>query len=175
VVIDFTDASADSWRVINDGVMGGLSQSQMKLTDEGTGVFEGNLSLENNGGFASVRASLEETDLSAFAGLAVRVSGDGRSYQLRLRTDQRFDGIAYRTVFETTGKGEEKDAAPHWETIEIPFDRFEPTYRGRILTDAPALNTEKICQVGFMVADKQEGRFRLEVEWVRAYKTTPAE
>jgi hypothetical protein len=172
MLIDFKDPSTPPWRPINDGVMGGLSQSQMKVTEDGTGVFEGDLSLENNGGFASVRTSLEETDLSGFDGLAVRVAGDGNRYRLRLRIDNRFDGIAYQATFETTGSSGGKDAEQRWETIEIPFEAFAPTYRGRTPSNAPPLDIKKICQVGLMIADKQEGRFRLQVAWVRAIKMT---
>lgn len=167
IIVDFEEASSGAWRPINDVVMGGLSESRLSITNNHTGVFTGNVSLENNGGFASVRASLDETDFSSFDGLAVRVSGDGKRYRLRLRTDTRFDGIAYQAKFGTIrGK---------WVIAEIPFDEFVPTYRGRTLSDVPPLNTAKICQIGFMIADKQEGRFRLEIDWVRAYKTPPAD
>jgi monofunctional biosynthetic peptidoglycan transglycosylase len=145
-----------TWRAVNDGVMGGLSQSLLRATDDGTVVFMGVVSLENNGGFASVRTSLDETDLSEYAGLAVRVFGDGKRYRLRLRTDDRFDGIAYQATFETTGDV--------WQLVEIPFVSFVPTYRGRTVRDAPLLDTTKIHQIGFMIADKQKGPFRLEIE-----------
>jgi monofunctional biosynthetic peptidoglycan transglycosylase len=166
VVVEFGGSGSESWRAINDGVMGGLSQSGLTVTDSGVGVFAGHVSLENNGGFASVRTSLGETDLSAFEGLAVRVKGEGKRYRLRLRTDNRFDGVAYQATFETT--------RDEWQVVEIPFDRFVPTYRGRTLRDQPPLDTATICQLGLMIADKQAGRFRLEIEWVRAYKTPAA-
>ncbi|MEJ2721776.1 MAG: CIA30 family protein [bacterium] len=166
IIVEFGDESSASWQPINDGVMGGLSESRLRITADHTGVFAGSVSLENNGGFASVRASLNETDLSSFHGLAIRTRGDGKRYRLRLRTDNRFDGIAYQAKFDTT-RGE-------WETVEIPFDEFVPTYRGRTLNDVPPLNAGKICQIGFMVADKQEGCFRLEIKWVCAYRASHA-
>lgn len=162
LLIDFSNPADPSWRAINDGVMGGLSDSGITISDEGVGVFSGNVSLENNGGFASVRTSLDETDVSSFDGLAVRVAGDGKRYRIRLRTDQRFDGIAYQAKFDTR-PGE-------WMVIEIPFDDFVPTFRGRTLSNVQSLDTRKICQIGFMIADKQDGRFRLDIAWVRAYK-----
>jgi monofunctional biosynthetic peptidoglycan transglycosylase len=161
-IINFSSGNDVSWQVINDGVMGGLSSSRMQTTKEAVGRFEGIVSLENNGGFASVRMALGELDLSAFDGLMVRVAGDGKRYRLRLRTERRFDGIAYQATFNT-GPGE-------WETIEIPFDSFVPTFRGRILKDEPPLNTRTICQLGLMIADKQAGRFSLDIEWVKAFK-----
>jgi monofunctional biosynthetic peptidoglycan transglycosylase len=158
-LIDFTESYRIEWYAINDDVMGGVSKSDIRRTEDGTGVFEGVLSLENNGGFASVRAVLGRHDLSAYAGLEVRVRGDGRTYQLRLRTDDRVDGVAYRAQFETRD-GE-------WITTRISFEEFLPTFRGRTLNDVPPLDTSRIHQVAFMLADKDPGPFSLEIDFVR--------
>jgi monofunctional biosynthetic peptidoglycan transglycosylase len=161
-LIDFSHADRGEWFAINDGVMGGVSRSGIRRTEEGTGVFAGLLSLENNGGFASVRVALDHHDFSTCAGLEIRVRGDGRTYQLRLRTDDQFDGIAYRSNFETRG-GE-------WTTTRIPFDQFLPTFRGRTLGHAPPLDTANIHQLAFMLADKKPGPFSLEIDFVRTWK-----
>ena len=120
------DFRPELWRIVDDVVMGGISRSRITTPSEATGLFAGELSLENNGGFASARTMLDPTiDLSAFSGLEVRVKGDGKIFQLRLRTDREFDGIAYRARF-TTERGS-------WVTIRVPFSAFEPTFRGRTL------------------------------------------
>lgn len=159
-LIDFTDVDHSQWYVVNDGVMGGISQSGIRRTERQTGLFSGELSLENNGGFASVRAAVGERDLSGFHGIEMHVKGDGRTYQLRLRTNDSFDGIAYRAFFDTR-QGE-------WLTLFIPFDKFLPTFRGRTLPDSPALNVSRIQQVAFMLADKTPGTFSLEIDYVQA-------
>ena len=106
-VVDFSSPDKNPrWRIVNDGVMGGLSQSRMNLTSKETGVFEGIVSLENNGGFASTRALFDELNLRSFAGLQLRVRGDGRSYELRIRTTRSFDGVAYRATFPTEAGAE---------------------------------------------------------------------
>ena len=159
------DFSADNenarWRIINDGVMGGLSQSSFILTSTDTAVFSGKLSLENNGGFASVRRLPHRYGLTAYSGVALRIKGDGRTYQLRLRTNDNFDGIAYRAEFKTT-PGE-------WITVKIPFKSFIPTFRGRRVANAPELQQENITQIGFLIADKQVKPFRLEIDGIDAY------
>ncbi len=160
-LIDFSESSKVRWQVVNDGVMGGVSRSSIQPSDHRTGLFTGNLSLENNGGFASVRALLGPQDLSAFAGLEIRVRGDGRTYQLRLRTDGGFDGIAYRCAYETS--------ANEWTVIRFPFTEFEPTFRGRMVPEAPPLDLKRISQVAFMLADKRAGEFVLEIEYVRPW------
>lgn len=159
-IVEFESRRPNEWRVVNDGVMGGLSQSRMRITPDDTGVFEGHVSLENNGGFAMVRLPLDRLDLSRYAAIAVRVKGDGHRYRLRLRTDQSFDGVAYQASFETRDD--------EWQVIELPLSGFEPTFRGRRVADAPPLDAGRIYQLGFMIADQQEGVFRLEVDWVRA-------
>lgn len=160
-IVDFSaEPETNEWFVVNDGVMGGISSSEMRHAD-GTGTFEGQLSLANNGGFASVRIRLLDVDLSAAKGIALRVRGDGREYQLRFRTDDGFDGIAYRATFQTVD-GE-------WAVVTIPIETFLPTYRGRVLTDVDALDPGSIRQLTFMVADNREGPFRIEIEWVKAF------
>jgi monofunctional biosynthetic peptidoglycan transglycosylase len=134
----------------------------MAVTADGTGVFAGHLSLENNGGFASVRTDVSGIDLTGFAGLAVRVRGDGREYQVRLRTDRRFDGIAYTATFQT-----QRDA---WTTVTLPFDAFVPTFRGYVPRNAPPLDPGSVRQLGLLLGDKREGPFRLEVERIVAVR-----
>ncbi|NNJ70502.1 MAG: CIA30 family protein, partial [Kiritimatiellales bacterium] len=94
-------ANLNDWRVVNDGVMGGVSRSELELADGDTLVFRGVVSLENNGGFASVRHDLESLALSRKDGIMLRVKGDGKRCQLRLRTSGRFDGMAYKADFQT--------------------------------------------------------------------------
>ena len=151
--------SVSEWQVINDGVMGGLSRSTITKTEDGTGLFSGTVSLENNGGFASIRTAVAQKSLAGYQGLEIRVRGDGRSYDLRLRLNDRFDGIAYRASFETR--------AGEWTTTRILFQEFEPSFRGRFVPDAPPLLPENIQQIGFLLADKKPGEFSLEIDFVR--------
>jgi hypothetical protein len=167
VLLDFSRPEAGEWLVVNDGVMGGVSSSTMETTASGTGVFAGELSLENNGGFASVRTSMDVPGLSRFAGLVLRVRGDGRHYQVRLRTDDRFDGIAYRAEFQTT--------PDEWITVTQPFASFVPTFRGYVPPGAPPLDPDAVRQLGFLLADEKEGTFRLEVDHVMATHTLPSD
>ncbi|TVQ81340.1 MAG: CIA30 family protein [Flavobacteriales bacterium] len=161
-LFDFSDHSAlKSWYIVNDGVMGGLSKSSFKFHEDGYAVFAGNLSLENNGGFASTRTRTTDFNLhSSTQGIKIRVKGDGKKYQFRIHTNALFDGAAYRYIFETSGE---------WQTINIAFSQCKASFRGRIIPDAPAINPEIIQQFGILVAEKQEGNFMLEIEWINAY------
>jgi monofunctional biosynthetic peptidoglycan transglycosylase len=158
VIVDFRAATGSEWFAVNDGVMGGRSSSTMRPTGEGSAIFEGNVSLENNGGFASVRTDLSEGALAGSSRLVLRVRGDGKRYQLRLRTSAAFDGIAYAASFDTT--------ADEWTTVAVSLSSFEPTFRGYRPRNAEALNPSEVRHIGIMVTDKQEGPFRLEVAWI---------
>jgi len=150
------------WRIVNDGVMGGLSQGEIHMTEDHTAVFQGNLSLSNNGGFSSARTFPRLYNLANHKGIVVHLKGDGKQYQLRLRTDDGFDGISYRHNIST--KRDE------WITIFATFGNFVPVFRGRVMKDVEPLAPDKIQQVGFLISDKQAGPFRLEVDWIKAYK-----
>ena len=148
--------SPDGWYAINDGVMGGISQSRAVKTDRDTLLFAGTVSLENNGGFASIRHDADAFGIGPGDGISLRVKGDGKTYQLRVRTSDRFDGVAYKAEF-----GTQPDV---WQDIHLPWKRFAATYRGREVNGAPALQGDRIRQVGFLIAGKQEGTFKLEIE-----------
>jgi monofunctional biosynthetic peptidoglycan transglycosylase len=163
IMVDFKAAKEkERWRIVNDGVMGGLSQSGIEITSATHAVFQGTLSLENNGGFASVRRLPHDYKLAKHEGVLLRIKGDGRTYQFRVRTNDRFDGVSYRAEFKTKrGK---------WMTVKVPFKSMKPTFRGRPVPDAPPLRPERIRQIGFLIGDKREGRFRIEIDWIQAYR-----
>ncbi len=161
LLTDFSGAiSEPRWHAINDEVMGGESQGGPKV-DAGQLLFTGVTSLENNGGFSSIRTDDCDYDLSEYSKLLLRVKGDGRIYQVRLYTDASYgqSRIAYAATFPTV--------AGEWAEPEINFHELKPTFRGRDLA-GPAFNASKVEQLGFLIADKQAGPFRLAVDWVRS-------
>ena len=162
-----SEGSLAEWWSVDDRVMGGISRSSVEQAATNTVRFAGTLSLDQGGGFASTRRSLgRRGDLSAWNGIALRVRGDGRSYQLRLRTDGEYDGIAYRAPFPTR--------AGEWTDVRVAFDAFVPTWRGRRLSNVPALNPHRVESLGFMVSGEQEGFFELEIARVEAWRTPHA-
>jgi monofunctional biosynthetic peptidoglycan transglycosylase len=163
ILFDFRDKTqAEHWVAINDNVMGGVSQGSASITEDSCLSFSGAISLENNGGFASIRTSPRDFDLAGYTGIRITVKGDGRVYQFRLRPDRNFDGVAFKQEFRTT--------ADTWLSIDLPFASFQPTYRGRVLQDVKPIVAADIRQIGFLIADKAEGRFGLLIDEIRAYK-----
>ena len=153
--------AASEWSAINDVVMGGVSSGGVRTTGDGTLLFAGNVSLENNGGFASIRSRPRAWDLGSYSGIAIRFLGDGKRYKLNLKTDSALDGIMYRATFETR-EGE-------WQTLRFPFSGFKASFRGREVPDAPPLDPAGIASFGLLISDKQAGPFRLELAWIGAF------
>jgi NADH dehydrogenase [ubiquinone] 1 alpha subcomplex assembly factor 1 len=162
VLFDFErPAGQETWYPVNDMVMGGHSVSEFVVLSGSVAVFMGTVSIENDGGFASVHSRPSRVDLSWATGLQVCFCGDGKRYKLRVRTDASWDGINYEAAFDTVDNG--------WHTETLPFAQFRPTLRGRRVWDAPALDASSIYSFGILIADRQEGPFRLEIDWLRAY------
>ena len=163
ILFDFgTLENMDDWLIVNDGVMGGLSKSKFILSDSNTAIFSGNVTLENNGGFASARTKAMQFQLDGFKGILIRVKGDGKKYQFRIRTNDRFDGVSYGYQFETN--------INQWQTISIPFNKCLPVFRGRILRDVEPISPKDIQQLGILISDKQTGEFQLEIQWIKSYQ-----
>jgi monofunctional biosynthetic peptidoglycan transglycosylase len=163
ILFDFQQSDqVNNWFVVNDGVMGGLSKSEIVSTGSNTAVFRGTVSLDNNGGFASTRTIPQQYNLAGYNGVIVRLKGDGKKYQFRLRMDDRFDGISYRYPFTTD--------TDKWIIIRIPFSQCVPVFRGRILDGVEPLSANKIQQIGFLISDKQAGSFKIEIDTIKAYK-----
>ena len=155
-LFDFGNAGAvDDWSPIDDGVMGGMSRSRLRPDPAGHAVFEGILSLERNGGFASVRAQPGNIAEAGATHYALVVLGDGKRYKFNLRMDGGLDGVNYQAVLQPP--------AGRWVEATVPLNLFSPSYRGRPVSNAPALRPEHVCQVGWMVADGQVGPFRLDI------------
>ncbi len=157
-----SDNDVSTWRIVNDTVMGGVSSSSIERLANGGAVFTGNVSMENNGGFASARSPQMQQSLGDYEGIAIRVKGDGKRYKIGLRTDDAFDGIIHQAAFDTK--------VGEWQLVKIPFMKFVPTYHGRRLSEDNRMRRENIRSVNFLISDGQKGTFRLEIDWIKAIR-----
>lgn len=158
-LIDFEDqATEPKWIAVNDGVMGGLSKGGPEIKN-GSLHFSGNLSLENNGGFSSIRTLEQKYDFSGKTAVVIRLKGDGRKYQLRLATDARYRGsaISYGAEFASE-KGK-------WIEVKVPLNSLSPSWRGMNLKE-PDFDSSKVEELGILIADKNAGAFEIEVDWI---------
>ncbi len=144
------------WNSINDKVMGGKSKSTARLTEDAYLIFEGMVSLENNGGFASIKSSRMDNLDEDITKCTVSFQGDGKTYHLRLYPKNYRNGVAYTKTFKTT-----QDSV---QSITIFLDEMEAHFRGTKLPDLPKLKASEIAHIGFMIKDKQEGAFQLGIQ-----------
>ncbi len=157
--------AAQQWQAVNDGVMGGRSDGRLRITDNKTMEFIGTLSLENNGGFASVRTRASALGLKKNDLLVARVRGDGREYAFNLYTLSRSTAFSYRAPFQT-----KKD---EWIEVELPLDKFIATSFGQVVQNQP-LAADSITGLGILLGDKKAGTFKLEIEWIKVRTSQPA-
>ena len=151
--------SVADWSAIDDAVMGGVSRSRLRHDPAGYAVFEGDVSMENGGGFASVRSRPMDLGVPGAAACLLEVRSDGKRFKLNLRTDDAFDGVNYQAAFQ----------APEgtWTLVRLPLTGFRPTFRGRSVPGAPRLDPARVRQMGLMIADRQAGPFALALRSIR--------
>jgi hypothetical protein len=154
LVFDFKkESNISNWVILDDVVMGGKSYGNFYLNKNGHGEFYGDVSLENNGGFSSVRYRFNKEKTNVFSKFIIRVKGDGKAYQFRVKNSKN-DYHSYIYSFQTT-----KD----WQTIEIPFAEMYPAFRGRKL-NIENYQGEKMQEIAFLIGNKKNENFRLEID-----------
>ncbi|WP_386130440.1 CIA30 family protein [Winogradskyella litorisediminis] len=154
ILFDFnSESNISNWRVVDDVVMGGRSDGNFKLNEDGHAEFSGDVSLENNGGFSSVRYNFETVDASKYSTFKIYLKGDGKSYQFRVKSNdnQRY---SYIYEFQTSGK---------WEIISIPFNQMKPAFRGRQLNQ-PNYNGNTMEEIAFLIGNKKPQSFSLLID-----------
>ncbi len=175
LIFDFQNPSDDlknTWGAVDDVVMGGVSESNIQLVD-GTALFAGNVSTQNSGGFASVRTRNFDSpfNLAGYEGVELRVRGDGNRYKFFIRTETKWDGIAYSYSFDT--------ASNSWINVRIPFASLVPVFRAKMLKDSAPIDSSNIRSFQLMLSKFEydgelnpkfsPGNFALQVESIKAY------
>lgn len=159
MLFDFEGADAAPWSVENDGVMGGRSRGFVEVS-EGALVFTGEV-VTQGGGFTSVRAE-RQVDLSDYDGIELRVRGGGRTFELDVDDGTRSRGR------EVNRRGP-VPTSDSWETVRVPFDSLETSAHGQPVSVAP-IDLSALQSIGIYIIDGKDGPFRLEVDWIRAYR-----
>lgn len=162
----------ETWGAVDDGVMGGVSQSNILLEGD-KAVFSGIVSTDNNGGFASVRTRnfAPPLDLSDYGGIELRVIGDGKRYKFITRCEGEWDGVGYCYSFDTVYNFP--------TVIRIPFADLIPVFRAKTVREAGQLDSSKVYSMQLMLSKFEydgelnpkfePGSFSLQVEYLKAY------
>ena len=154
VIYDFsTKSNPSDWRIIDDGVMGGKSEGNFSIDEKSKGIFEGDVSLENNGGFSSVRYQFDALKVTANTKVCLFVKGDAKEYQFRIK-DKSSNYFSYITTFKTSGE---------WQEIEIPLKELYPSFRGQKL-NLPNFSGSSFEEILFLIANKKNEKFKLTLD-----------
>ena len=158
-LFDFSKESHSEWFLVNDDVMGGVSQAQIQRINQSVMSFSGRLSLKNNGGFSSVRSFIPESALASFDGLTFKIRGDGRLYSVLVTTQN--PRISWQSEFETDEE---------WQTVTVPFNEMRMSVRGWKVKNSPKIVGSKVTGIGFIISDKIQEPFNLEIDWIAAHE-----
>jgi len=174
----YDQPSLDHWIVTSDSDHAeGFSKCDLKISPQGYGLFSGTLCSRvpkngriQNSGYCNILAkrvtkSFQRDsyyDWSTYTHLNMRFRGDGRSYLINIHVSGQFD-IMWNDVFTfllyTRG-------GPYWQTTRIPFSKFFFASKGRIQDKQAPLPLTRISNFGITVADKADGPFQLEIDYI---------
>ena len=152
-IVNFKEnPTTKNWQVVDDVVMGGRSSGAFSLSQDGYGQFSGTVSLENNGGFSSVKYAMETLTVKPSSTIRIRLKGDGNAYQFRVK-DKRRHSYSYIATFKSTGQ---------WQTLEFTLADLYPTFRGRKVA-LPNFDQNTIEELRFLIGNKKPQSFQLLV------------
>ncbi|XP_072284604.1 complex I intermediate-associated protein 30, mitochondrial isoform X1 [Pyxicephalus adspersus] len=166
------------WTVSSDMEIGGKSQAFLKLgTNNQTALFYGVLNSEaprdgetTSSGYCTLRSKPPKGafgrklnyDWSNFNTLHLRIRGDGRPWMVNIQSETYFtlqwDDLYHYFLYTRGG--------PYWQDIKIPLSKFFMSSRGRVQDGQYALWPDKITTIGFTIADRADGPFQLEIDFI---------
>ncbi len=147
-----------NWQVVNDGVMGGLSQGNAVLT-ENTVLFKGKVSLDNNGGFSSLRSSYSKKELSNYKEVEIKYRSTGISMAMSFSVSRRWYIPNYKTSLQGT-KGK-------WKTVSFKLSELRKHYIGKAMDETLDEEAQKkIIRYGFITDEKKYGDFEFEIDYI---------
>ena len=146
IIFEFNQKSnLEGWVIVDDVVMGGKSSGSLELSPEGYGVFKGSISLDNNGGFSSIRYKFDRKHIKEFTKIVLKIKGDTKKYQFRIKSNSS-DYYSYITTFTTNGD---------WQEIQIALKSMTPSFRGRQL-DKANFSEDSIEEIAFLIGNKNQ-------------------
>ncbi|MEL0645089.1 CIA30 family protein [Olleya sp. Ti.3.14] len=162
LTIDFgTEKAGDDWRIVNDGVMGGLSTSKTTILEDSI-VFTGEVSLENNGGFASIRTLITAGALNDCKTMTMlfKSNSTDRTFGLSLKNSQQYYIPYYKYTFtpKTTD----------WDTITINLSDFKHYRISEVIGNTmPIKALDDVYNIALIISDKKAGNFNIEIDYIK--------
>lgn len=158
--IDFgTACDTCDWFVVVDGVMGGLSEGKVTKTSESI-IFKGEISLKNNGGFASYRNQYGTYDLSSYKEVTIRYKSTGQNFAFTLNNYRRFYNPNFKQELPVTNSV--------WKEVTLALSSFKKYRLGNLLSGHPSQEElANVIRMGFISNDKKASEFMIEIDYIR--------
>ena len=164
-MIDFGNMNEKNqeWVLLSDNVMGGITTSDVEYTKDAV-VLTGNISLANYGGFSSIKTKFKSVDLSNFNGIKIRYKAANQTFVFTLEDSKYWTEPYYKNAISSN----KNDT---WEEAIIYFKDFKEMIIGQPTGNKmPLESLNKIVRLGIMTAEKKEGPFSLEVDYIEFVK-----
>lgn len=164
---DFNETAVEpqfEWKGFTDQVMGGVSEISTRVMSQDDEIFirmEGDVSLENNGGFIQISlrlaSGLKSYNASEFDGIRLKVKAEGSGYYVFIRTSSTiFPWQFYKAPINT----EET-----WQTVDLAWSDFEGGDYGNFGGMKPT-HLKSIA----LVAYAKEFRAKIDMSSIGLYK-----
>ncbi|MEM9824291.1 MAG: CIA30 family protein [Bacteroidota bacterium] len=160
ITFDFgKNKDGNDWEIINDGVMGGLSKGEFEFTDH-TLKFYGSVSLDNYGGFTSIKSPFKTFDLGLAQKVKIRYKTSNQSIAINLENSKEFYKPYYKLNLEDTND--------EWKSVEIEINQFKGYSLGQeVSTKISKEFLKSVQRIGFITSQKKEGKFNIEVDYLK--------
>lgn len=145
----FNSDSGKYWQYVSDRVMGGVSDGQVNLEQDGEMYYArltGNVSTRNYGGVIQLRTGISfansEKDGKNLQGVRLNVRGNGETYEIHITTNDRtYRGDYYSATFK---------ADFDWKMIDLPFNKFK-----RKRSNNTKLDAQNITRLGIVAYGRE--------------------
>lgn len=164
-IIDFGNSAEKNqeWVLLSDNIMGGLTKSKIEYTNNSV-LLSGNISLDNYGGFSSIKTKYESVDLSEYNGIKIKFKSTNQKFAFTLEDNQNWTQPNFKREFSP-----KKDDT--WEELIIYFKDFQEIKIGELTGNMmKSKSLKNIVRMGIMTYEKKEGPFSLEVDYIEFIK-----
>ena len=99
-LIDFGNLAEKNqeWVLLSDNVMGGVTKSKIEYTINSV-LLSGNISLDNYGGFSSLKTKYKSFDLSTYMGIKIKFRSTNQKFAFTLEDNQNWTRPNYKHEF----------------------------------------------------------------------------
>lgn len=150
---------------------------RLELSEAGTGIFSGHIDTTtpkdgkiDQAGYANMTTvertksffRLDPYQWGAYTHMVFRVRGDGRTYLINLSMEKDMD----MAFFDVHSYNLYTRGGPYWQYTKIPFSKFVYASKATVQDAQGPLLLNNVLRVGITLADKINGPFRLEIDYI---------